>query len=110
VVNRFPATNFLKGLTGSGKLNRTYTDQTYLDKLRNSTATALQVKHVGQQIASTGIYYTLDFRTPSVRFTAFNPSISEDDLLNQEMNFDMYYSSTDGYFHKALLINDVTSY
>jgi len=110
VVNRFPAKHFLKGLTGEGKINRTYTDPTYLDRLRNGTATGIQVKHAGNLIGSTTFYYTLDWRTPKAIFKPFNPSLSEDDLLNQEMEYDMYYDSTSGYFHKALLITDVTTY
>lgn len=110
VVNRFPAKTFLKGLTGTGKINRTYTDMIYLDKLRNGTATALQIKHQAGQIGATIQYYTLDWRVPKAIFQSFNPSISEDDLLNQEMAYDMYYDSTSGYFHKCLLTNDIASY
>lgn len=110
VKDRFPAKNFLKGLTGTGKINRTYTDQTYLDKLRNGTASAFQIKHQAGAIGSTIQYYTLDFRVPKAIFQAFNPSISEDDLLNQEMSYDMYYDTTSGYFHKCLLTNDIASY
>lgn len=110
VVNRFPAKTFLKGLTGTGKINRTYTDPTYLDKLRNGTSIAFQIKNQAGQIGSTIQYYTLDMRVPKALFTPFNPSISEDDLLNQEMVYDMYYDSTSGYFGKCLLVNDITSY
>ncbi len=110
VVNRFPAKHFLKGLTGEGKINRTYTDPTYLDRLRNGTATSIQVKHTGNQIGSTGQYYQLDWRVPKAILKAFNPSLSEDDLMAQEMGFDMYYSTTSGYFMKALLVTDVATY
>lgn len=110
VVNRFPAKYFLKGITGTGKLNRTYTDQTYLDRLRNGSSNALQIKHTGGQIGSTGQYYGLDWRIPNGILKPFNPSLSEDDLLNQEMQFDMYYSTTSGFLAKALLITDVSSY
>jgi hypothetical protein len=110
VKDRFPAKNFLKGLTGTIKINRTYTDQAYLDKLRNGTALAYQIKHQAGAIGATIQYYTLDFRVPKAILQAFNPSISEDDLLAQEMTHDMYYDSTSGYFHKALLTNDIASY
>jgi len=110
VINRFPAKNFLKGIEGNGSLTKTYIDQTFLDRLRNSTQTAVRITHTGQQIASTGVYATLEWRVPAVVFGAFNPSLSEDDLLNQEMPFDMYYSSTYGYIGKAVLVNATTSY
>lgn len=110
VVNRFPAKNFLKGIEGSGSLTKTYIDQSFLDRLRNSTLTAIRITHTGSQISSTGVYHTLEWRVPSVVFGAFNPAISEDDLLNEEMPFDMYYSSSDGYIGKAILVNSTSSY
>jgi hypothetical protein len=109
-VNRFPSKLLLKGLDGNGSLTKVYVDDAFLNRLRLSTPTALQVKHVGGQIASTGVYYTLDWRIPALVFDAFNPSISEDDLLNQEMPYKIYYPTGGSYFAKALLINNVTSY
>lgn len=109
VVNRFPAANFLKGLTGEGKINRTYTDMAYLDKLRNNTQNALQISHQGSLITST-IYFRLDWRTPNAIFDAFNPNLGDDDLLEQEMPFKMYYDATQGYLSKALLVNTTSSY
>lgn len=110
VKDRFPANNFLKGVTGSGNIVRTYTDQNYLDMLRENREKAIYVEHTGNQIGTTGQYFELDWRMPNVQFQPFNPSISEDDLLNQEMSFEMYYSSDDGYFQKALLTNNIASY
>jgi len=110
VVNRFPSKIFLKGLTGSGKLNKTYIDPTFLDRLRNGTGTSIQVKHVGNQIGSSGQFYTVDWRLPKAIFQAFNPSLSEDDLQMQEMSFDLYHDTTSGYFAKALLVTDVATY
>lgn len=110
VKDRFPGKVFVKGLTGSGKIVKTFENMNYLDRLRDNRDTAILVRHTGGLIGSTELSYQLDWRTPSVNFQAFNPSISEDDLLNQDMPFDMYDSSDDGFFHKALLVNDVTSY
>jgi len=109
VINRFPSANFLKGLTGEGKINRTYTDMTYLDKLRNNTQVSLQISHQGSLITSS-LYYRLDWRTPNAIFDAFNPNLGDDDLLEQEMPFKFYYDSTQGYIHKALLVNTTSSY
>lgn len=109
-VDRFPGKNFLKGLTGSGSFMRTYTDVIYLDRLRDSTDLALFVKHTGNEIGSTGQDFALDWRTPLFFLDPFNANIAEDDLIEQEMPFTMYNSEDDGYFHKALLVNDITSY
>jgi hypothetical protein len=109
-VDRFPAATYLKGLTGSGSITKTYVNDIYLDKLRNHTETALQVVHTGGQIGTTGQYYQLDWRAPKLIFDPFNANISEDDLLGQEMPYNLYYSTTDGFCHKCVLINDVASY
>jgi len=110
VLNRFPAATYLKGLTGNGSITKTYTDDVYLNRLRKSTETAIQVVHTGSQIGTTGQYYQIDWRLPKVIFDPFNANISEDDLLNQEMPFNLYNSSDDGFTMKALLVTDVTSY
>lgn len=109
-INLFPATNFLKGLTGSGKLTRTYTDPTYLDQLRNQTLRSLEVKHTGSQIASTGVYHSVSWRVPDIRLEPFNANVTEDDLLGQEMEFNMFYSTSSAYLMKAILVNANTAY
>lgn len=110
IVDRFPAANYLTGLEGSGSLTRTYTDDTFFDRLRNNTSTAIYITTQGDQIGVTGQYDALELRTPSAIFQPFNANISEDDLLNQEMSYDIYDSTTDGFAHKALLVNDIASY
>ena len=110
VHDRFPAKAFLKGLTGTIRLDRTYDDMTYLGLLRQNTSQGVYVEHTGGQIGSTGQYFGLDWRVADGVLKAFNPSISEDDLLNQEMLFDMYDSSGDGFTAKALLTNDISAY
>lgn len=108
--DRFPGKYILRGLTGSGSLTRVYTDMKYLDRLRNSTELALFVKHEGDTIGTTGLNYELHWRVPKFILGAFNANISEDEVVNQEMPFDVYDSSDDGYFQKALLINNVSGY
>lgn len=109
VINRFPAKNFLKGLTGEGKFNRTYTDMSYIDMLRKSTSVAAAIQHIGSEI-STNINYRLEWRVPSFVFDAFNPSMADDDLLDQEMSYKTYYNSTSAFEHKVLLVNTTSSY
>lgn len=110
IINRFPANNYLKGLKGNGKLKKVYVDMIWLDRVRVNRPFALQVVHNADQISSTGIYYTLDLRAPTIILNAFNPKIEEDALLDQEMPFTMFDNTTSNYFHKALLVNDITSY
>lgn len=108
VVNRFPAKNHLKKLSLEGSIKKAYLDQTYLDIVRNATAMALQVRHTGRQIASTGVYYTLDWRLPNLIFRPHNPNPEEDNVLDEEMSFDGYLNSA--YTAKTLLVNDNTAY
>ena len=110
IINRFPANNYLKGLKGSGKLKKVYVDMTWLDRVRTNRPFSLQVVHNADQIGSTGIYYTLDFRSPTIILNAFAPKIEEDALLDQDMPFTMFDNTTSNYFNKALLVNDITSY
>jgi len=110
VANRFPAAVYIKGLTGSGKISKTYTDMELLDRLRKNRETAIQVVHTGNVIGSTDFSYQLDWRIPNLQLSPFNPSLTEDDLLKQEIDFEMYYSGTDGFLAKVLLINDITTY
>jgi len=109
MAGRFPTANHLKGLTASGSLTRAYPDMTMLDRMRNQTQTALQIRFTGDQIAATGLYYTLDFRLPDIRFNPFHPPIDEDNVLDEEMEYTVYRDSSAGYTAKALLVTDLTS-
>ena len=109
-INRFPSNNYLKGIEAGGRINKTYGDINLLTKLRDNTAQAIGIKHTGGEIGTTGQYYSLDWVWPNVQYNNFNPSISEDALLEQEVEFTGFYSSSDGYLAKAVLVNDVTSY
>lgn len=110
VINRFPYKNHLKKFTGEGKIKRAYENMTLLDYLRRSAQFALQIRHTADQIASTGVYYTLDWRVPYAVFKPWNPPVEQDNILDEDASFDIFRSSADGYDHKALLVNEVTSY
>lgn len=109
-VNRFPATNVLAGLEGTGSITRTYTDPTYISKLRADTDQAVRIKHVGREIGSTGLNYELDLRIPVVQFDPYNANLESNSVIKEEISYTIYDGLTDGYFAKAILINDVTSY
>jgi hypothetical protein len=110
VINRFPAKNHLKKLSGGGKIKQAYENPTWLDIMRNATQLAMQIKHTAAIIGATALYNSLEWRIPYAIMAPFNPQIEKDGLLDNEVSFDIYRSSSDGYTHKALLINDVTSY
>lgn len=108
ILGRFPVKNHLKGFTGKGTLRKAFVDPTFLDRLRNATQTCMQIRHTGDQIGSTGLYYTLDWRLPNTVFQPWHPAIENDALLDEEMPFDFYRNS--GYTAKVLLVTDQASY
>ncbi len=111
VINRFPAVVFTAGFDATAMLKRTYTDMTFLDKLRQSTQMGVQIVTTGQTISgATTFNYMLDMRIADARLTSFNPNISEDDLLNQDMNMQCFNSTSDGWTVKFLLVNTVSTY
>lgn len=111
VVNRFPGVVFTAGLNGTGTLMRTYTDVTYMDKMRSTRQFGMQILMEGGALPNAVDFkYTLDFRIPDGRHNPFNTNIAEDDLLNQDMPFQMFNSTSDGYLFKALLVNEETAY
>lgn len=106
MAGRFPTANHLKGFNGNGMIKLAYTDMTLADRMRNVTQTAFQIVHTGEQIGSTGVYYTLDWRISNARFNPFHPALGEDALLDVEANFDFFRDATTGYTAKALLVTD----
>lgn len=110
VSSRFPTANHLKGFNGGGTIRKAYADMTFLDRMRNGTETALQVRHTGDQIGATSVYYTLDVRMPRCIFDPWHPPLGNDALLDEDMAFTFYKDSTAGYGAKALLVTDVTAY
>ena len=111
LVNRFPASNYLKGVKGSGKLQKVYTDMTFMDRLRKNRVMTLQVVHTGDAVSSTITnQFVLDLRAPALIFDAFNVEIAEDALLDQQIPYTLFFNTTSNYYHKALLVNDIASF
>lgn len=109
--NRFPSVVFTAGFDGSGMFKRTYTDVTYLDKMRRLRQFAFQILMTGEAISTAlDFNYLLDIRVADARHMSFTPNIATDDLINQDMDFKMLNSTTDGYVIKALLVNTQSSY
>lgn len=110
IPGRFPTANHLKGFMGNGTLRKAFADMSFLDRLRNNTKTSLNIRHTGDQIASTGVYYTLDWRMPNTIFSPWHPAMENDALLDEEMPFDLYRETSPAYTTKVLLVSDATSY
>ena len=110
VAGRFPTYNALKGFKATGKFKRAYQDMTFIDRLRNSTQTGVQVAYTGGQIASTGVYYTLDLRFPNGVLSAYHPGVEVDALLDEDIPLEFFRDTSAGYTAKALLVTDTASY
>ena len=109
VAGRFPSLLALKGWKGDGKFGRAYVDETWLDRLRNSTATALHVKTQGDLIGATGIRNSVEWYLSNIIFKPYMPVLDTDALVSEEVPFDCY-KAADGYNLKAVLVNDVSAY
>lgn len=110
-VHRFPAKMFTKGCEITGKIMRTYTDVTYLDKMRSERQFGMQLLSTAAALPNAADFnYLLDIRASDARHHLGAPDVSEDDLLEQDMELAMFNSSTDGYAMKILLVNENTSY
>lgn len=106
----FPYTLIQKGAVTSGSLNSYYQNESLIQHLRDVTVRALQVKTVGAQIGSTGMYNELRVWMPDTRFTPYQTPMEQDAVVNEEVPFEGFYSASAGYLARALVVNDVTSY
>lgn len=107
LVNRFPAKVFTAGAEANGKITRTYVDPTFVDRLRSGRKVALQLLFQGDVMPNAASFnYLLDIRVPDMRLKPFEASISEDDLLVEEMEFESFKDLTQGYAVKMLLVNE----
>lgn len=109
VTGRFPTANFIKAFKVSGKFKAYYQDMTFVNYLRESSQAAIEIRHTADPIGSTGLSYGLIWRYSNAIASGFHPPMQEDNILSQEVPFDMYHNATDGYMVKALLINDLSA-
>lgn len=111
LVNRFPAKVFTGACEVTGMLSRTYTDLSYYTKMRSQTLSAFWLKIVGTAMpTATDFNYMLDIRIADLRIQKTNTDVDEDNLIMQDMPWEAFYSSSDGYAVKALLVNESASY
>lgn len=108
--NRFPKTLLQKGLQASGQFTKYYDNENKYSKLRRNTPQAIRFDSYGDEIGSTDIRNQIRFSYPSVQFDPYQTNITEDELVNEEVPFTAFYSSSSLFTVKALLINDVASY
>ena len=106
----FPYTLIQKSVEANGTLNSYYQNESLYQHLRDVTVRALQMKTVGAQIGSTGMYNELRVWVPNTRFQPYSTSIEQDNVVNEEVPFAGFYDSTAGFLARALVVNDVTSY
>jgi len=108
--DRFPSDILQKGFTGGGTFVLHNENENYYRHLRVNTAQAIDVDLVGNQIGSTGMYYEFRSLYPEVQFDAYQLSLAQEDVVNEEVPFTSFYNTSLGCSHVALLVNDVASY
>lgn len=110
LVNRFPAKLHLKKIEATGNTTKTYVDVRQYIKLRNNDSVALAVEFVGSNIGSTQFKEEFKVRVPNIQFQNFAPNISEDALLEQQIEYVAFDAPNAGYYQKALLVNGINGY
>lgn len=108
--NRFPTALLQKGLTANGSFALYNQDEGFIRHLRLTTAQAAKLQCTGGQIGATGIYYQLQIIFPEVQFDPYQLSLSQDDLVNEEIPFSAFCNTTAAYSVQILLVNNVTVY
>lgn len=107
--DRFAAHLLQKGCTVNGTFKAYYADEGRLRNMRTNTAQALRIKMVAGLI-STGLYYEFWMTLPEVQFKPIQTNFAQDAIIDEEVEFDAFYNSTNAALAKCLLVNTITSY
>ena len=78
----------------TGSLDAEFNKTEFYDVFKAGTSVPMQVSLIGNQIASTGSFDTLDFVIPAVRFKDMNPSVAGPDIVRATVNFEGYQDAT----------------
>lgn len=109
-ADRFPSDLLEKGFTASGSFTLHNENEDFYRHLRKNTDQAIELYTRGNQIGSTGLHYGLYVQFANIQLTAYDLTIGQDDIINEEVPFESYYDSTAGYSVRMLVINDTASY
>lgn len=107
--DRFAAHLLQKGVQVNGTFKAYYADEGRLRNMRTNTAQALRIKMVAGLI-STGLYYEFWMTLPEVQFKPIQTNFSQDAIIDEEVEFDAFYNTTNAALAKCLLVNTITSY
>ena len=109
-ADRFPSDLLEKGFTANGTFTLHNENEDFYRLLRKNTDQAIELYTRGNQIGSTGLYYSLYVQFANVQFQAYDLNITQDDIIDEEVPFESYYDTTAGYCVRILLINDTSTY
>lgn len=76
--------------TITGSLTAEFSKTELYDLYANQTATAIQFSLIGNQIAATGSFETLDLVLPMTRVKSAPPNIGGPDIIEMTVEFEMY--------------------
>lgn len=109
-ADRFPSKLLQKSLQGNGSFTLANESEEFIRHARLNTEQAIEISLSGGEIESTDINYQLKMRFAEVQFDAYQLSLAQDDIINEEVPFTSFYDSDEGYSIEVLLVNDIASY
>lgn len=107
--SRFPSVLLQKGLTGGGSFTLHNENEDFFRAYRKNKDRAIKLITEGAEIAG-GLKYRLEVVFPKTQFLNYDTPFSADDIVNEEVPFESFYSEGNGYEVQYLLVNDVSSY
>lgn len=107
--NRFPTALIEKGTIGNGTFKSYYQDEGFMRLARLNTQQVFRIRSQGALITGT-LYNELWFTFPHTQLKPYQTPIAQDAVVDEDIPFDFYKDTTTGYFARAVLINDVSSY
>lgn len=109
-ADRFPQHIIQKSLEISGTLTTKYENEEFMKFQRDTAKLVVKFQTLGANIGSTTIPYELRFLFPNTRLNPYQNNITQDDIVNDELEFTAFYDSTTASMGRVLLVNDVASY
>ncbi len=105
-----PSAVLQKGVVASGNFSFHYVNETFMSKLRSKAEGALKIVVDGSEIGATAVKNRLHMQMPRIVQMQYNTNVDVDSLIQEEVPFEAFHDSDEGYLAEVLLVNNVTGY
>ncbi len=95
--------------TITGTLDAEYNQSEFYTPFKAGTATSMLVRFVGSAIGATGEFNTLEFIIPEIRIKKVTPQVSGPDIVQAQVEFEVYSNGTNNPFQVKLISEDSTA-